>query len=179
MHARCTAFLYLIPLRLLLLLTHWNPNSDTISPNGPEFSQWFGARGISVLTASGDGGVRGNHDDLTVCNVTDFIPVFPASCPFVTAVRSTQPRRALRPKKRSTSPVAGSPTSSLLNFPARRHRRLPQDNPIHLAGTFNKSGRGYPDVAVQGWNFEIVAGGETGLVGGTRQGPSVVHMSLS
>jgi tripeptidyl-peptidase-1 len=26
-------------------------------------------------------------------------------------------------------------------------------------GIFNRSGRGYPDVAMQGWNFVIVSGG--------------------
>jgi tripeptidyl-peptidase-1 len=39
--------------------------------------------------------------------------------------------------------------------------------PSHFAGTFNKSGRGYPYVAVQGWNFKVVNGGETSLTGGT------------
>jgi tripeptidyl-peptidase-1 len=39
--------------------------------------------------------------------------------------------------------------------------------PSNFAGTFNKTGRGYPDVAVQGWNFEIVSGGNVDLVGGT------------
>ncbi|KAJ7347544.1 family S53 protease-like protein [Mycena albidolilacea] len=125
----------------------------------------LGARGISVLTASGDGGVRGNHDDLTVCNVTDFIPVFPASCPFVTAVGSTQgfaPEKAIN--------FTGGGFSNF--FPAKPFQRAAISGflktiPPHFAGTFNKSGRGYPDVALQGWNFEVVAGGETGLVGGT------------
>ena len=34
-------------------------------------------------------------------------------------------------------------------------------------GKFNTSGRGFPDVATQGVNFEIVVDGDTGLVGGT------------
>jgi len=125
----------------------------------------LGARGISVLTASGDGGVRGNHDDLTLCNVTDFIPVFPASCPFVTAVGSTQgfaPEKAIN--------FTGGGFSNV--FPAQPFQRAAiagflKTIPAHFAGTFNKSGRGYPDVALQGWNFQVVAGGETGLVGGT------------
>ncbi|KAF7364420.1 Family S53 protease-like protein [Mycena sanguinolenta] len=36
------------------------------------------------------GGVRGNHDTLDVCTNNTFMPVFPAACPFVTAVGSTQ-----------------------------------------------------------------------------------------
>ena len=33
---------------------------------------------------------------------------------------------------------------------------LPPDFP----GIFNRNGRGYPDVAMQGWNFAIVSGGK-------------------
>ncbi|KAJ7347179.1 hypothetical protein DFH08DRAFT_648779, partial [Mycena albidolilacea] len=32
---------------------------------------------------------------------------------------------------------------------------------------YNKTGRGYPDVSTQGWNFEIVVDGEVTLEGGT------------
>ncbi|KAJ7121434.1 family S53 protease-like protein [Mycena epipterygia] len=125
----------------------------------------LGARGISVVFASGDGGVRGGHDDSSVCNVTDFIPVFPAACPFVTSVGSTQ---GFGPE------VAVNFTSGGFSniFPAPRYQSAAIDGfvktiPSNFAGTFNKTGRGYPDVATQGWNFEIVDGGETGLVGGT------------
>jgi tripeptidyl-peptidase-1 len=37
----------------------------------------LGARGVSVLFASGDGGVAGAHAD----ECTQFVPEFPASCP--------------------------------------------------------------------------------------------------
>jgi tripeptidyl-peptidase-1 len=40
--------------------------------------------------------------------------------------------------------------------------------PGDFPGIFNKTGRGYPDVSLQGWNFEMVAAGEvTNLGGGT------------
>jgi tripeptidyl-peptidase-1 len=39
--------------------------------------------------------------------------------------------------------------------------------PGDIAGIFNKTGRGYPDVSTQGSNFEIVVGGEVTLEGGT------------
>jgi tripeptidyl-peptidase-1 len=42
----------------------------------------LGARGISVIFASGDGGVRGNHDSPIKCKNNTFSPVFPASCPY-------------------------------------------------------------------------------------------------
>lgn len=37
----------------------------------------LGARGVSVLFASGDGGVSGGHSQ----SCATFVPVFPASCP--------------------------------------------------------------------------------------------------
>lgn len=46
----------------------------------------MGARGISVLEASGDGGVEGTNMRL-VC--TKFIPTFPSASPYVTAVGGT------------------------------------------------------------------------------------------
>ncbi|KAJ7347183.1 hypothetical protein DFH08DRAFT_699461, partial [Mycena albidolilacea] len=51
----------------------------------------LGAHGISVVFASGDvSGVRGRHDVPGVCMNNTFMPVFPASCPWVTSVGSTQ-----------------------------------------------------------------------------------------
>jgi tripeptidyl-peptidase-1 len=39
--------------------------------------------------------------------------------------------------------------------------------PSSFKGKFNRSGRAYPDVALQGWHFEVIAGGILGLVSGT------------
>ncbi|THH17744.1 hypothetical protein EW146_g3129 [Bondarzewia mesenterica] len=62
-----------------------------------EFAQ-LGARGVSLMFSSGDSGVGdGDSDPATqTCitndgtNTTQFIPSFPASCPYVTAVGGTQ-----------------------------------------------------------------------------------------
>jgi tripeptidyl-peptidase-1 len=40
------------------------------------------ARGVSVLFAAGDGGVRGAHDVSSQCTNNTFIPVFPTTCPY-------------------------------------------------------------------------------------------------
>ncbi|KAJ7140692.1 family S53 protease-like protein [Mycena epipterygia] len=125
----------------------------------------LGTRGISVLTASGDGGVRGNHDTKSVCKDNTFMPVFPASCPFVTAVGSTQ---GLTPEKAIN--FTGGGFSNFFPTPSYQTAAIASfldTIPTNFAGTFNKTGRGYPDVALQGWNFEIVSGGTAGLVGGT------------
>ncbi|KAJ7669648.1 family S53 protease-like protein [Mycena rosella] len=125
----------------------------------------LGARGITVLFSSGDGGVRGNHDELSICSNNTFLPVFPASCPFVTAVGSTfgsAPETAVNFTGGGFSnvfPTAFYQTAQVAGF----LETLPADFP----GIYNESGRGYPDVALQGWNFEIVAGNETTLESGT------------
>ncbi|KAF8158796.1 family S53 protease-like protein [Mycena galopus ATCC 62051] len=125
----------------------------------------LGARGISVIFASGDGGVRGNHDSLDVCTNNTFMPVFPAACPFVTSVGSTQgfaPEKAINFTGGGFSnvfPTAYYQTSAVSGF----LETIPND----FAGTFNKSGRGYPDVSTQGWNFQMVAAATVVLEGGT------------
>ncbi|KAJ6540146.1 family S53 protease-like protein [Mycena vulgaris] len=126
----------------------------------------LGARGISVLFSSGDGGVRGNHDTTDLCSVDTFFPVFPAGCPYVTAVGSTQ---SFAPEK-ATNFTGGGFTNF---FPTPSYQStavstfLETGVPANLAGTFNKTGRGYPDVSLQGWNFEVISGGNINTVGGT------------
>ncbi|KAE9396167.1 family S53 protease-like protein [Gymnopus androsaceus JB14] len=125
----------------------------------------LGSRGISVMFSSGDGGVRGHHDNASVCDDTTFIPDFPSSCPFITAVGSLQgfaPEKAINFTGGGFSNVFSTAfyqTAAVAGF----LETIPSDFP----GTFNSSGRGYPDASVQGWNFEVVVGGETALIGGT------------
>ncbi|KAF7378162.1 Family S53 protease-like protein [Mycena sanguinolenta] len=125
----------------------------------------LGARGISVIFASGDGGVRGGHDFADECANNTFIPVFPAACPFVTSVGSTQgfaPEKATNFTSGGFSNVFPTPyyqTEAVAGF----LETIPED----FAGTFNETGRGYPDVATQGWNFEFVSDGKVLRAGGT------------
>ncbi|KAI0676459.1 subtilisin-like protein [Trametes maxima] len=124
----------------------------------------LGARGTSVLFASGDGGVSGAQADDS-CNGRPFLPTFPASCPYVTAVGST----------------FGLPPETAANFSSggfsNIFARPPyQDDAVSgylaalgntNAGLFNASGRAYPDVATQGVNFIIEQGGQLSAVDGT------------
>lgn len=111
--------------------------------------------GMTFLYASGDNGVASNAENLclaangsTVVGEGNFLPNFPATCPYVTAVGSTQvdPGKSVRsagtlplsvflsisltciyrsmtPKapQRASAPEVVSPTSS----PARRFRTAP------------------------------------------------------
>ncbi|EIN11974.1 subtilisin-like protein [Punctularia strigosozonata HHB-11173 SS5] len=126
----------------------------------------LGARGVSVIHASGDGGVRGNHDGLnTTCPSDMFIPVFPASCPFVTAVGATvdiEPERAINFTGGGFSNVFPRPS-----YQATVVSEFLDTIPSNFTGVFNSSGRAYPDVAAQGWNIQAVGEGEVISSGGT------------
>ncbi|KAF8188521.1 family S53 protease-like protein [Mycena galopus ATCC 62051] len=96
----------------------------------------LGARGISVLFSSGDG-----------------------ACPYVTAVGATQ---GFNPEVATN--FTGGGFSDL--FPRPWYQTQAVDSflktiPPDFAGTFNKSGRGYPDVAVQGRDLDFVFEGIT------------------
>ncbi|KAJ7457796.1 family S53 protease-like protein [Mycena latifolia] len=125
----------------------------------------LGARGISVIFASGDGGVRGGHDSPDQCADNTFLAVFPASCPFLTSVGSTA---GFAPEIAAN--FSGGGFSNF--FAAQEYQTAAVSNflatvPSDFAGIFNKTGRGYPDVSVQGVNFEIVGDGQTVVGSGT------------
>ena len=104
----------------------------------------LGAQGISILYASGDGGVRGGHDSPDQCTDNTFIPVFPASCPYVTSVGSTlgvNPERAIN--------FTGGGFSNLFSIPSYQAAAVAafkETIPADFPGVFNNTGRGYPDV---------------------------------
>ncbi|KAJ6505281.1 family S53 protease-like protein [Mycena sanguinolenta] len=128
----------------------------------------LGARGISVLFASGDGGVRGVHDNSStpgVCESNIFIPVFPASCPYVTAVGGTQ---GFHPETATNFTSGGF--SGLFTRPWYQTQAVNsflKTIPSDFVGIFNKSGRGFPDVAAHGSPLDIVVTGNTSINSGT------------
>ncbi|KAF7344042.1 Family S53 protease-like protein [Mycena venus] len=98
------------------------------------------------------------------CSNNTFIPVFPASCPFVTSVGSTQgftPEKAVNFTGEFSNffPAAYYQTEAVAGF----LETIPDD----FSGIFNTTGCGFPDASTQGWNFEMVADGEVLLKGGT------------
>ncbi|KAJ6522710.1 family S53 protease-like protein [Mycena capillaripes] len=123
----------------------------------------LGARGISVVFSTGDGGVRGVSDD--TCTSNEFFAVFPASCPWVTSVGSTQ---GFGPEIAAN--FSGGGFSGVFATPAYQSTAVAgflKTVPAGFPGVFNRTGRGYPDVSLQGVHFQYVTGGVTGLVGGT------------
>ncbi|PIL23442.1 hypothetical protein GSI_14753 [Ganoderma sinense ZZ0214-1] len=119
----------------------------------------LGLRGTSVIFASGDGGaVGGVSDGNNGCHRAPFVPSFPSTCPFVTSVGSTQ---GINPEVAAKFSSGGF--SHIFSRPSY------QDHAVNAflqrqgnanAGQYNVSGRGYPDVATQGANFNIHSGGQ-------------------
>ncbi|KAI0294261.1 family S53 protease [Multifurca ochricompacta] len=121
----------------------------------------LGARGTSVLFSSGDGGVSGSKS--STC--TTFVPTFPSGCPYITSVGATT---GIGPEVSAnfssggfsnlypTPPYQSAAVSAYLT-------RLGSTN----AGRFERRGRGFPDVSVQGENVKIFNAGSSRLVSGT------------
>ncbi|KAK6971775.1 family S53 protease-like protein [Favolaschia claudopus] len=135
------------------------------------------ARGISILFASGDGGVNGGFDNGVDCGI--FVPVFPASCPWVTAVGSTI---GFNPEV--AADFSGGGFSNIFPTPSYQQsavadflKVLPSNFPGN--GKFNQTSRAYPDLSIQGQNFLINLFGEVGAIGGTSASSPAVAAIVS
>ncbi|KAJ7246547.1 tripeptidyl peptidase A [Mycena haematopus] len=133
----------------------------------------LGSRGVSVLFASGDGGVGdGNPNPATEqCYTNDnkrtarFLPAFPASCPYVTAVGGTM----------GIPEVAASFSGGGFSeyFPRPKYQDRSVDTylgKLHhetYEGLFNHLGRAIPDVSAQARKFQIYWQGQRVTIGGT------------
>ncbi|KAJ7490735.1 family S53 protease [Mycena latifolia] len=121
----------------------------------------FGARGTSVLFSSGDGSVEGTQPQ----NCTTYQASFPSGCPYITSVGSTH---GIAPEIASDFSSGGF--SNYFNIPdyqADAVATFLKAQGTTNQGLFNASGRGYPDVAAQGENVQIVSRGKTQGVDGT------------
>ncbi|KAF9269853.1 family S53 protease [Marasmius fiardii PR-910] len=122
------------------------------------------ARGVSNVFSTGDGGVWGSRD----LQCVDFVPTFPAGCPYITAVGSTNPGSS--PGEEVASDFSSGGFSNFFARPSYQDsavnaylQAIGSDN----AGKYNASNRGYPDVSARGITVQIVNAGSTILVRGT------------
>ncbi|PGH03274.1 tripeptidyl-peptidase I [Blastomyces parvus] len=125
----------------------------------------LGARGVSVIFASGDFGPGSACQSNDGKNTTRFDPVFPAACPFLTSVGGTQ----------GANPETAVYFSSG-GFSDRYSRPAYQDEAVSAyldnlgdkwEGLYNPSGRGFPDVAAQSAQFHIIDHGKMMYASGT------------
>jgi tripeptidyl-peptidase I len=135
----------------------------------------LGARGVSVVFGSGDHGV-GHPGD---CKSNDgketpmFQVNFPDSCPWITSVGAT---KGINPEVVAVNDnngfASGGGFSGYFSRPRYQEthdaviRYLDSIGSMHN-GLFNPSGRGFPDVATQGYRYVTVWNGMTKLVDGT------------
>ncbi|KAI8982832.1 subtilisin-like protein [Trametes punicea] len=120
----------------------------------------LGARGTTVLYASGDSG-PGCADQTG----TEFEPTFPSNCPFVTSVGGTQ---GFSPEKGWSSSSGGF--SNYYTRPSYQDAAVSAYLAAHgtaNAGRFNVSGRAFPDIAAKADNFIIYEGDSFFAIQGT------------
>lgn len=122
----------------------------------------LGARGVSVIVMSGNGGVSGAAQTESC---SDFVPTFPSDCPFVTSVGNTM---NFSPEIANSNSSGGF--SNIFSQPSYQSALV--DNYLTSIGSenahlFNLAGRGYPDVSAIGEQAEYFSGGFVALHGGT------------
>ncbi|KAF2862115.1 tripeptidyl peptidase-like protein [Piedraia hortae CBS 480.64] len=128
----------------------------------------LGARGITVLFSSGDYGVGKTGTCKSTKDGQDmFLPAFPAGCPWVTTVGGTA---NFNPETAVTRYASGGGFANY--FPTPAYQKNTIDAYIKSLGgkydgLYNKTGRGYPDVAAQGNRDVIVYNSRVRTIGGT------------
>lgn len=121
---------------------------------------------MSVLVSSGDGGVGSICQTNDGTNSTRFMPMFPASCPFVTSVGGTQ---GVEPER--ASDFSGGGFSDLFCRPRYQDKAVTEYLDTlgdQWDGLYNPEGRGFPDVAAQAFNYTVLNRGQYVSVDGTR-----------
>ncbi|OTB03826.1 hypothetical protein M426DRAFT_59567, partial [Hypoxylon sp. CI-4A] len=137
------------------------------------------ARGVTILSGSGDGGAAGIGQNQCYSNDDEkrkaFLPTFPASCPYVTAVGATGNTLPLE--------AAEFSTGGFSNYFARPEWQkdvvdeyITALNGSHK-GLYNESGRAFPDISAAGTNYVIQVGGyETDVLGTSASTPVVAAL---
>ena len=99
-----------------------------------------------------------------------FIPSFPSTCPYITAVGGTKDFPAVAAYDPRNGFASGGGFSNYFARPAFQNR-VQEKYQASLGGLYNplynKSGRGYPDVSAQSQSFITAWNGEFVLLDGT------------
>ncbi|KAF8257707.1 subtilisin-like protein [Lactarius quietus] len=136
----------------------------------------LGARGVSVLFASGDYGV-GSEDCGAKFGNVQFDTLFPATCPFVTSVGGTTgayPEIAAK--------ISGGGFSNYFARPPYQRQAVPvflKQLGNKYQGLYNPFGRGSPDISAQALNFPFFFTGVKDLANGTSASTPVVAGIIS
>ena len=143
----------------------------------------LGVQGVTIVVASQDRGVADAQIAMNRSQPCGYVPTFPATSPYVTAVGATQGPEYEQPEiscsSGPTSMAFGQAASTITSgggfsnfFAAPSWQRdavstyFGTVDPQPLIG-FNRSGRAYPDVALAGSAFAVMDGGSLKSVSGT------------
>jgi len=143
----------------------WSPAAATRL--SAEFMK-AGARGITLLYASGDSGAN--------CQSGTFNPNMPAASPYVTAVGGTQPASGF-PQPGSESAIGLSSGGYSNYFAAPDWQKdvvaayLKKSGIPDISKGYNVSGRGFPDISAQATNFCVTPFG-CGVAGTSCAAPT-------
>lgn len=135
------------------------------------------ARGITVFASSGDDGVFNfqARGDPSKCDGA-FVPSFPATAPYITAVGATMGAESNQAEVACTSDAGGIITtgggfSTVFDQPSYQKQAvenyLNSGPSLPSSDKFVATGRGYPDVAFAGYNFVIAIAGKLTAESGT------------
>lgn len=128
----------------------------------------LGARGTSVIFSSGDAGAGWSCLSNDGKKTTKFMPTFPGACPFVTSVGGTkfvQPEEAIFFSSGGFSETFDAPDYQKKAINSYFSNNKKSWGP--WKDLFVKTGRGFPDVALQADNYRVVLAGKAYLIGGT------------
>ncbi|KAI5287896.1 hypothetical protein KEM54_005635 [Ascosphaera aggregata] len=153
----------------------------------------LGMQGKTIVVSSGDSGVEGRYSDPTPSECLGkkndvFVPQFPVSCPYITAVGATylgpDGDVKLDNEVAVTSFPSGGGFSNVFERPSWQsdavrnyfdiakpeypyYKSVDNSSFNDNGGVYNRIGRGYPDVAAVGDNIIIINQGSAELMGGT------------
>jgi tripeptidyl-peptidase-1 len=146
-----------------------------------QFAQ-VGARGTTLFFSSGDRGVGSTNTCFSNDgkNTTRFLPSFPASCPYVTAVGGTmnfEPEVSVyRPSRVDAAGnfrdlyASGSGFSNYFDRPSWQNKEVRtylKNLGDTYKGLYNAKGRAYPDLSAQSLYFAYFYNGTEGVISGT------------
>ncbi|KAH9055296.1 subtilisin-like protein [Lactarius vividus] len=138
----------------------------------------LGLRGVSVLFASGDFGV-GSGDCKAKDGNVRFVPMFPATCPFVTSVGGATGGGFIPEVAASFSGGGFSDFFLRPNYQQQAVSSYFQNLGNQYHGMYNPSGRGVPDIAAQSLKFPIILDDNVRFVSGTSASTPVVAGIIS
>ncbi|KAH9041304.1 subtilisin-like protein [Lactarius pseudohatsudake] len=125
----------------------------------------LGARGVSILFASGDGGVGyGECKKNDGSDIVQFQPIFPATCPWVTSVGGTMRRPEV------AAPLSSGGFSNVFKRPDYQTDAVLgffQQLGNQYSGLYNASSRGFPDVSAQALGFMFILDDDLDSMTGT------------